>query len=273
VKRPESSAGVGGAGGVVLASWFLGGLMLAFLIIPLISLAAGQSLARVAEIAAEPGVREAIGLSLVAAFMTAAIATVFGVPLAYLMTRTAFPGVEIVAAVVDLPLAVPHTVAGIALLLALGRRGLIGAPAETVGLRFWSTFAGVVAAMLFVSAPYAVNAARIGFEAVDPRLEKVARTLGFGPWRVLVRVTLPMAWRSVLAGATLTFARAISEFAAVAILAYYPITAPVKIYELFLQRGLSQAAAMSLLLLVISLALFILFRHASRRPIAPGVGR
>jgi molybdate/tungstate transport system permease protein len=95
-----------------------------------------------------------------------------------------------------------------------------------------------------------------------------------GPWRVLAEVTLPLAWRSIMTGLTLTYARAISEFAAVAILAYYPMTAPVKIYELFLQSGLDEASGMALLLLVVSLALFILFRHIARRGADfAGVGR
>jgi molybdate/tungstate transport system permease protein len=164
-------------------------------------------------------------------------------------------------------------VAGIALLIVFGRQGVIGGPAgEFLDLHFWGTLAGVVAAMLFVSAPYAVNAAKIGFEAVDPRLEKVARTLGIGPWGVLMHVTLPLAWRGIMTGLTLTYARAISEFAAVAILAYYPMTAPVKIYELFLESGLDESAAMALLLLIVSLALFILFRGIARRraPMAGG---
>lgn len=222
-----------------------------------------------------PEVRQAILLSLLAAFLTAGVAALIGVPLAYVLTRTSFPGIAIVSAIIDLPLAVPHTVAGIALLLVFGRQGVIGGPAsEVLGLRFWGTLAGVVVAMLFVSAPYTVNAARIGFEAVDPRLEKVARTLGMGPWRVLVHVTLPLAWRSIMTGVTLTYARAISEFAAVAILAYYPMTAPVKIYELFLQFGIYQASSMAVLLLVVSLALFILFRHIARGRIdLTGFGR
>ena len=261
--------------GVVLLFWFIGSLLLAFILVPLIGLATMQSAGNLARVAAMPDVRQAIWLSLLAAFLTAAWAGLLGIPLAYVLARSDFRGKEIVTAIVNLPLAVPHTVAGIALLVVLGRQGLIGGPASHVlGLRFWSTLAGVVAAMLFVSAPYTVNAAQIGFEAVNPRLEKVARTLGMGPWRVLVLISLPLAWRSIMTGLTLTYARAISEFAAVAILAYYPMTAPVKIYELFLQSGLDEASGMALLLLVVSLALFILFRHiARRRPVFAGVGR
>jgi len=251
---------------VLLAVWLVGSLLLAFILAPLIGLATVQSPANLVRVAAMPDVRLAIALSLLAALLTTLSAALLGVPLAYGLARSDFRGKEIIAAIVDLPLAIPHTVAGIALLIVFGRQGWIGGPAgEFLGLRFWGTLAGVVVGMLFVSAPYAVNAARIGFEAVDPRLEKVARTLGMGPWRVLADVTLPLAWRSIMTGLTLTYARAISEFAAVAILAYYPMTAPVKIYELFLQFGLDASSGMALLLLVVTLALFILLRQIGRR--------
>ena len=251
---------------VLLAVWLVGSLLLAFILAPLIGLATVQSPANLVRVAAMPDVRLAIALSLLAALLTTLSAALLGVPLAYGLARSDFRGKEIIAAIVDLPLAIPHTVAGIALLIVFGRQGWIGGPAgEFLGLRFWGTLAGVVVGMLFVSAPYAVNAARIGFEAIDPRLEKVARTLGMGPWVVLAKIALPLAWRSILTGLTLTYARAISEFAAVAILAYYPMTAPVKIYELFLQFGLDASSGMALLLLVVTLALFILLRQIGRR--------
>ena len=246
-----------------LAFWLLGSLVLAFIVVPLLSLVAAPGLPGLLRAAAMPDVRAAIALSLGAAAVAALIAAAFGVPLAYVLARSAFPGKGVVEAVVDLPLTVPHTVAGIALLLAFGREGVLGEPAAAwFGLRFWGTFAGIVVAMLFVSLPYAVNAARIGFEeAIDPHLEKVARTLGAGPWRVFTRVALPLAWRGVMAGVTLTFARAISEFATVALLAYYPMTAPIKIYELFLSFGLDDATGTAVLFLAIVLLLFIVLRQ------------
>jgi len=246
-----------------LAFWLLGSLVLAFILVPLLALVAAPGLTGLLQAAALPDVRAAIGLSLGAALVTAAFAAVFGVPLAYVLARSAFPGKGVVEAIVDLPLTVPHTVAGIALLLAFGRNGAFGEPAAAwFGLRFWSTFAGIVVAMLFVSLPYAVNAARIGFEeAIDPHLEKVARTLGAGPWRVFTRIALPLAWRGVMAGITLTFARAISEFATVALLAYYPMTAPIKIYELFLSFGLGASTGAAVLFLAVVLLLFIVLRQ------------
>ncbi len=262
------------AHGTFLVSWLLGGILLAFILLPLFDLAANQTAAGLARVAASKDALAAIALSLEGAVLAALFAALFGVPLAYVLARVSFPGKTVVSAVVDIPLAVPHTVAGIALLFVFGRQGLVGAPAGALGIRFWGTLAGIVVAMLFVSVPYTVNAARIGFEAVDPRLEQVARTLGLGPWRTLRRVTLPLAWRSIMTGITLTFARAIAEFGAVVILAYYPMTAPVKIYELFIRFGLDEATGMALILLVVALVLFIALRTlAYGRSHAAGVGR
>lgn len=258
-------AALSGAGSLYLLFWFLGGLLLAFLLIPLLGLVLTQSGANLADVARMPDVRDAIALSLEGAFLSATLAALLGIPLAYALARTPFPGKGAVAALVDLPLAVPHTVAGIALLIVFGRQGVLGQPFQALGLRFWGTVAGVVVAMLFVSVPYTVNAARIGFEAVDPRLEKIARTLGLGPWRTFWRITLPLARRSIMTGITLTYARSISEFGAVIILVYYPMTAPVKIYELFLRFGLEQSASAAVLLLIVSLSLFVLLRTLAQR--------
>ncbi|HEX3939718.1 MAG TPA: ABC transporter permease [Xanthobacteraceae bacterium] len=251
--------------GLYLVCWFLGSILVAFFTVPLIALTLSQSWTNFVGIARMADVRAAIGLSLEGALLSATLAAVIGVPLAYVLARTEFPGKGVVAALIDLPLAVPHTVAGIALLMVFGRQGVVGAPLQALtGLRFWGTLGGIVVAMLFVSAPYTVNAARIGFEAVDPRLEKIARTLGLGPWRTFWRITLPLARRGVLTGVTLTYARSISEFGAVVILVYYPMTAPVMIYELFLRFGLDQAAGTAVLLLAVSLALFLILRALAR---------
>jgi molybdate/tungstate transport system permease protein len=247
---------------VFLLCWFFGSLLTAFVVIPLVALAATQTGASLADVARMADVRQSIALSLEAAFLSASCAALVGVPTAYLLARASFAGKGLVAALIDLPLAVPHTVAGIALLMVFGRRGVLGEPLQAmVGLKFWGTIAGIVVAMMFVSVPYTVNAARIGFEGVDPRLEKIARTLGLGPWRTFWRITLPLARRGIMTGVTLTYARSISEFGAVVILVYYPMTAPVKIYELFLRFSLNEAAGAAVLLLIISLALFVLLRY------------
>jgi molybdate/tungstate transport system permease protein len=242
------------------AVWTLSGLLLAFIVLPIVRLATTSSPAALRQAAATAAVRDSVLLSLQAAAITAGIATVFGVPLAYLLARGTFRGRGVVQALVDLPLVVPHTVAGIALLFLLGRTGWVGAPAGRLGISFYGSQWGIIAAMLFVSVPFAVNSARVAFEGIDPRLERAARSLGATPWHAFRRITLPLGLRGVLTGAVLVYARSISEFGAVVIIAYYPATAPVEIYNLFLQSGLTQAASAAVVLLIVTLATFLVFR-------------
>ncbi len=255
----------------LVSLWFLGGLLLAFILIPLINMTAHQTFQSLGEVAAQADVRAAIWMSLESAGITAVVAVILGTPLAALLARSKSRLKGIIEALVDLPLAVPHTVAGIALLLAFGKEGLIGSAAAPLGLRFYSTEAGIIVAMLFVSVPFMVNSARLGFESIDPQMEKAARTLGESHFGVLRRVSLPLASGGILTGAILTYARSISEIGSVMILAYYPITAPVKIYELFLQFGLGESSAMAVLFLIVALSTFLVFRYlanfswASRR--------
>jgi molybdate/tungstate transport system permease protein len=240
--------------------WLAGGLLLAFIVLPIIRLAVAAPPASLRQAAADAGVRDATLLSLQAAAITAGIATLLGVPLAYLLARGTFRGRGQIQAVVDLPLVVPHTVAGIALLFLLGRTGWVGAPATRLGVSFYGSQWGIIAAMLFVSVPFAVNSARVGFEAIDPSYERAARSLGATPGYAFRHVTLPLGMRGVLTGAVLVFARSISEFGAVVIIAFYPATAPVEIYNLFLQSGLTKAAGAAVLLLLVSLATFLVLR-------------
>jgi molybdate/tungstate transport system permease protein len=261
--------------GLLLLFWLLGLVLLAFIVLPLVALAARQTGADLARVAGMIEVQQAILLSVEGSILATLLAGLVGVPLAYLLARAEFPGKAVVSAIVDIPLSVPHPVAGIALLMVFGRQGVLGEAADAAfGLKFWGTVAGVVVAMLFVAAPFTVNAARLGFEAVDPRLEKVARTLGMDPWRTFLTVTLPLSWRSIMTGFTLTFARAISEFGAVVVLVYYPMTAPVEVYELFIRFGLDDAGAAALLLLAVTLILFIALRALAYGRGAPaGSGR
>ena len=273
VTRGGQRARRGPAGWFGAGLWLLGGLLLAFIVLPIVRLAATSSVTGLRQAAATAAVRDATLLSLQAAAITAAIATVFGVPLAYLLARGSFRGRGLLQALVDLPLAVPHTVAGIGLLFLLGRTGWVGGPAGRLGVSFYGSQWGIVAAMLFVSCPFAVNSARVAFEAVDSRLDRAARSLGATPWQAFRRVTLPLAVRGVLTGTVLVYARSISEFGAVVIIAYYPATAPVEIYNLFLQSGLTQSAAAAVVLLIVTLATFLVFRTlASGRLLARASG-
>jgi molybdate/tungstate transport system permease protein len=161
---------------------------------------------------------------------------------------------------IDLPIVIPHSAAGIALLLALGRNSPLGKGLGLLGLRFISSAPGVVAAMLFVSVPFLVSSAREGFEGVDPELEYVARTLGSSSWGAFWKISFPLAWRSILSGLILMWSRGISEFGAVVILTYHPMIAPVLLYERFQSFGLDYALPVAGVVILISMLFFVILR-------------
>ncbi len=268
---PAAAAPRLGRAAFYAGAWLLGGLLILFIVLPLVRLFVATSPATLSSALHDPGIVDSIRLSLQDAAITAVVAAILGVPLAYVLARQRVPGGSLIQGIVDLPLAVPHSVVGIALLFVFGRRGWVGGPASHVGVSFFGTQWGIVAGMLFVSVPFMVDSVRIAIEGIDPRIEQVARSLGASPWHAFRRVTLPLAARGVLTGLVLTYARSISEFGAVAILAYFPMTAPVKVYDIYLQSGLHSSAAAAVLLLIVTLSTFVVFRavasgRLARRP-------
>ncbi|ASI99683.1 tungstate ABC transporter permease WtpB [Thermococcus celer] len=185
--------------------------------------------------------------SLLTATATAVIALLLGVPLGYVLARENFRGKSLVQALIDVPIVIPHSVVGIMLLVTFSKAIL-------------DNYAGIIAAMLFVSASFTVNAARDGFLAVDERLEHVARTLGASRLRAFLSIALPMALPSIASGAIMTWARAISEVGAILIVAYYPKTAQILVLEYFNNYGLRASRPLSVLLIVVSLTLFVVLR-------------
>jgi len=239
---------------------FVGLLLLLFILVPLVATIFASSPGEFAEGVGDTGVLTSLWLTFLAAFIATCIALVIGVPLAYLLARREFPGKNLVQGIIDLPIIIPHTAAGVALLMVFGRRGLLGEPLASVGVYFTENLAGIVVAMLFVSLPLLVDTARESFALVDQRLEGVARTLGASPWTAFRRVSLPLAWRGIVAGSVLMWARGISEFGAVVILAYNPKTISVLIYERFAGFGLSAALPVTALLIIVALAILVLTR-------------
>jgi len=281
-----------GAFGVAAATF--GSVLLVALALPLLMLVARQDPGIVVEKARDPTVHRALYLSVYAPMLAALLSVALGVPLALVLAR-GFPGQALVESLVDLPLVVPHSVAGLAVLFAYGDEGafgwlavsipgaftLLGVPVDVPlfdGFHYdfsvLGTMTGMVLAMTFVSAPFAVNAAREGFEAVDERVQRAARTLGANRWETFRRVTAPLSARGVLTGGVLAWARAVSEFGAVAIVAYnvdvvYPPLfgeqsetqhAPVFIFKEFMTGGLDESGAVATLLLALSVAIFLVVR-------------
>jgi len=238
----------------------MGSFLFFFILIPILNLIFSASPNIILENLQDPEVLSAIFLSVYCALIATILALLFGVPLAYILARHDFRGKGFVESVIDVPLVIPHTVSGIILLLVFNSQGIFGQPLSHIGLTFNDAIPGIIVAMLFASASFVVNSSREGFENVDPRMEKVARTLGSGSLKTFFIVTLPLSLRNVVVGSIMSWARAISEFGAIVILAYYPTTAPILIYNRFINFGLPDSIPVAVLLISICLILFLIVR-------------
>jgi molybdate/tungstate transport system permease protein len=240
----------------------LGGLLVLFVILPLVSTLLATTPRAFWQVLLDPQVIHSISLTFGSAAIATGLALVTGVPLAYLLARRRFRGKRLVEAVINLPVVIPHTAAGVALLMVFGRRGLLGQWLYPLGVTFTDKPAGIVVAMLFVSLPFLVNMSKEAIALVDEELERVALIDGANHWQAFTQVTLPLAWRGVLGGAVMMWARGISEFGAIVILAYHPKTVPVLVYERFEGFGLSAALPVAVLLILTALVAFSLLRLA-----------
>ena len=239
---------------------FLSSLLLLFIVLPLVSTLLGTTPEGFWLALTDPEVLRSIGLTFSAAAAATGLALLTGVPLAYLLARYQFRGKRLVEALVNLPIVIPHTAAGVALLLVFGRRGLLGQWLTPLGITFTDNFGGILVGMLFVSLPFLVNMSRESFALVDDELERVAMIDGATAWGAFWHVTLPLAWRGVLGGAVMMWARGISEFGAVVILAYHPKIVPVLVYERFNGFGLGAAQPIALLLIIVAIIVFVFLR-------------
>lgn len=235
----------------------LGGLLLLFIVLPLMSILLGTTPQTLWLALIDEEVLNSIVITFSAAAVATLLAIFTGVPLAFLLARRKFRGKRLLEALVNLPIVIPHTAAGVALLLVFGRRGLLGQWLAPLGITFTDNFYGIVVGMLFVSLPFLVNLSRESFALVDEELERVALIDGASPWQAFWYVSLPQAWRGVLAGALMMWARGISEFGAVVILAYHPKIVPVLVFERFEGFGLVAAQPVAALLILIALAAFV----------------
>jgi molybdate transport system permease protein len=242
----------------------LAALTLAFVLVPFVALLQQAPWASLGDLLREPVVTEALRLSLISAFAATGLSLLGGVPLAWMLARTEFPGRSLVRAVVVLPMVLPPVVGGAALLFAFGRRGLVGGPVyDGTGFLLPYSLWGVVAANTFVALPFLVVTVEAGLRSADRRYEEAAATLGAGRWTVFRRVTLPMTLPSVVAGAVLCWARALGEFGATVTFAGNlqgrTQTMPLAVF-LALETDRDAAVALSLVLVAVSLAVLLPLR-------------
>ncbi|MFP5321571.1 MAG: ABC transporter permease [Acidimicrobiia bacterium] len=242
----------------------LGVAGVAFLVLPLLALVQQAPWSSMGRLVGEPIVTDALWLSVVSATAATAVALVLGLPLAWVLARTSFRGRSVVRALVLLPMVLPPVVGGAALLLAFGRRGVLGEPIyESTGLLLPYSLWGVVAANTFVAMPFLVITVEAGLRAADPRFEDAAATLGAGRWLVLRQVTIPNALPGIVAGAALCWARALGEFGATITFAGNlpgrTQTMPLAVY-LALESDREAAIALSLVLIAVSLLVLVPLR-------------
>jgi molybdate transport system permease protein len=213
---------------------------------------------------ARPIVVEALRLSAFSTVVVLGLSLLLGSPLALLLARRRFRGIGLLDSLVDLPIVLPPAVAGLALLLTFGRRGLLGTPLSALGIELPFTTAAVILASLFVAAPFYVRAARSGFLAVPRELEEAARVEGASEWQVFRFVTMPVAAPALFGGAILCWARALGEFGATIMFAGQFLgrtqTMPLAIYAA-LESDVDAALGLSVLLLAISFGLLVFFRR------------
>lgn len=237
---------------------------MALFLLPLAGLLWRTPWPRLGAILASPEVGAAVRLSLGTSLAALALATLLGVPLAWLFARRDFPGKALLRALAVLPMVLPPVVGGVALLLAFGRRGLAGGPLfDALGISLPFTTVGVILAATFVAMPFLVVAVEAGLRQADLRLEDAAATLGASRWTIYRRVTLPLVAPSLGAGMALCWARALGEFGATITFAGNlpgrTQTMPLAVY-LLLEQDPPAAYVLSLVLLLISVAVLVALR-------------
>jgi molybdate/tungstate transport system permease protein len=248
-----------------IALFVLALIILFFLSIPIIKMFVGVDSDTLIKTIKEEEVLSSIFLTIKVSAWAMFFTLLTGIPLAYLIARYEFYGKSLLESIIDLPVMIPHTAAGIALLTTFNDTTAIGHFFKLLGIEFVSTQYGIMIAMMFLSAPFLINAAKDGFRKVDPKLEKVARTLGANPLQTFFAITIPNAKKDIINGALMMWSRGLGEFGAVIILAYHPMTTPVLIFDRFSSYGLSYSTPVATIIIAISALIFLIVRYITNK--------
>jgi molybdate/tungstate transport system permease protein len=235
-------------------------LFLALILLPIIHLLIKDSWQTLWFVFSRHDVRQSIWLSLLSSSLATIIIALFGIPLAYALSRSHFRGKGVIESLIDLPILIPQSVVGIALIVLLGPGAPLGQALNSAGFKISGSFIGIVIAQVFVAYPFLVKTAMTAFDGVPQHLEDVSRTLGASSQKTFFKVALPLASRGIFVGLVLSWSRAISEFGAIILFAANPQTAPVLAHNEFLKVGLSEARPIAVLLLIVCLWIFVLLQ-------------
>jgi len=256
-RRPSASVAL------AIVPLLAGSLFLAFLILPMFSLLIHTSPADLFRHLRTTVVMQALRLSVITTCASTLAVLILGLPVVYLLAMRDFPGKRILEVLIDLPMVLPPTVAGVGLLLAFGRAGLAGRALSALGITIPFTTLAVVLAQMFVAGPFLVNTARAGFEEVDAKYLRAAASLRAFPAFTFLHVILPLGFPSLIAGTAMTWARALGEFGATITFAGNlpgrTQTMPLAVY-IALQSNVDAAVALSVILLLVSFSLLLILR-------------
>ena len=251
--------------GLILTFSAVGSIAILILLVPMILAPLMTDPTQLAEALMDSEISRALSTTFAGASLATLLALIFGVPLAYVMARRDFAFKRLLESLLNIPLTIPHSVAGILVLLAYHSRSSIGSILSNLGIVIEDTLWGIVLAMFFVSSPILISSARAGFSMIDENLEHVARTLGASHYKTFLTVTLPLSLKAIASGAMLTWARAVSEVGALLIVAPYPKSIALLVIERFEAFGLSSAIPITVILLAMSLAIVLILNYVLGR--------
>lgn len=250
------------------AAWWLSAPLLLFLLVPLVALLLRTNPAAIVANLQQPTVLQAIQLSMITSAISTFLTILLGTPVAVLLARRTLPFQKAIDTLIDLPTVLPPSVAGVALLIAFGRRGLIGETLDDWGITLAFTQVAVVIAQVFVACPFYIKAAAIGFAGIEPELKEAAALDGGSRWDIFRHITIPLAWGALVSGAVMTWARALGEFGATIIFAgNFPgrtQTMPLAIYLGF-ELDLGLALTLSVILVVCSFLVLLIVKGLLHR--------
>lgn len=230
-----------------------------FVVVPVINMFFASELSTVFDAARDSQVRESVFLTLWVSLVATIICAVFAIPLAYLIAKNEFRLKNLVLGIINIPIIIPHSAAGIAILGMVSRDTVLGKTASALGLSFIDSPMGIGIAMAYVSIPFLILTAITGFSEVPKKIEQAAANAGASKLQIFIKVSLPLAKSSVLGGLILMFSRGISEFGAVIMLAYFPTITPILIYDRFVSYGLENSRAVAVVFVTICLLIFMIF--------------
>ncbi len=241
--------------------FLLGSVILIFILFPVIYFSLQSAPQNIIGVFKNKEFQGALMNSLVTASASTLIILIFGVPLAYVMARVDFKGRRLIDSLIDIPILIPQTVAGVMLLILLGPKSPLGEFIyKNCNLAIAGGYLGIIAAQVFVSSPFLIRSSIDAFQGVDPQLEDLGRTLGSSGFKTFWRVSLPLAAGGIFNGCILAWARALSEVGSLMVVAYRPLTAPVYLYDQFIQWGLGETQPIAILLVIICLWAFVSLR-------------